>query len=175
MATARPKPLLKGDVFVAQACSCTCDPCTCGDTCTCEGADAYIGPRWRLVGDHIQDGNIQGIDVSQRTLLHLGQSSSEHANDWQEVILIDDRATPEQVRVLLETFQNQGSELAHPHQHPSQRAVYLAPMRYGLIEGHPTLDVTIFPGRFRVVHDGSSQPQAWTYNGHVALQGHLEE
>ena len=61
MSTMAPTPLkyqLTGAAFVAQACSCaqdsstacTGDPCICGEPCPCEGADLYLGPRWRFVG-----------------------------------------------------------------------------------------------------------------------------
>src|SRR5690348_15424476 len=88
---------LKGAIFAAQACACACDPCACGDRCTCEGADAYIGPRWRFLGDVIESGSVQGMDLSQRILLNFAQTSTETTNDWHEVILIDDGTTPQQV------------------------------------------------------------------------------
>jgi len=170
---------LKGDIFAAQACSCACDPCTCGDRCTCAGADAYVGPRWRFVGDHIESGTINGIDVSQRTLLNLGQSSTEKANDWHEVILIDDKATLDQVKALLEVFENQqGSEVAHPDRVPSsQRAVYLVPMQYVTIEEKDTLRATFSQDCSCLVRGNESEPwfKEWIYNGHVAVQQSLEQ
>jgi hypothetical protein len=170
---------LKGVVFAAQACSCSCDPCTCGDRCTCTGADAYIGPRWRFIGDHIDAGTINSIDVSNRTLLNLGQNSAEKANDWHETILIDDGATPDQVQALLEVFKDrQGSEVAHPDRLPShQRAVYLVPMQYMIIEGKDTLCVTFAPDRSRLVQGNASKPffKEWIYNDHVKVQQPLEQ
>jgi hypothetical protein len=170
---------LKGDIFAAQACSCACDPCTCGDRCTCTGADAYVGPRWRFVGDHIESGTINGIDVSQRTLLNLGQNSAEKANNWHETILIDDKATLDQVRALLETFQDrQGSEVAHPDRVPSsQRAVYLVPMQYMMIGGKNTLCATFSQDRSCLVRENEAEPffKEWIYNDHVAIQESLEQ
>ncbi len=169
---------LKGSVFAAQACSCSCEPCTCGDHCPCQGADDYIGPRWRFVGNYIEAGTVSGRDVSQRTLLNLAQNSGEKAADWNEVILIDDRATPDQVQALLQVFEgSQGSELAHPHRLPSaQRPVYLVPMHY-IIEGRPTLSVTFSQHRSRLVQGNASTPffKEWTYNGPVAVQQPLEQ
>lgn len=143
-----PAPLayqLKGAVFAVQACSCvhdpagTCtgDPCTCGDTCPCEGADLYLGPRWRFVGDAIDAGSIEGVDVAKCLYLNLAQTSSEASGDWREVILIDESATPDQVRVLLDLFgERQGSHVTHPQDRSAQaRAAYLVPMRYRMIQG----------------------------------------
>ena len=189
MSTIAPTPLkyqLKGAVFVAQACSCAhdssspgaCsgDPCTCGDPCPCDGADLYLGPRWRFVGDEIEAGTIEGVDVGQCIFLNLAQTSDEQAHDWREVILIDDRSTPDQVRVLLDLFAaRQGSDVAHPQGRPTQaRAIYLVPMRYRVIQGRPTLCVTFSSQRSRLVQGPTSAPiQAWTFNGRVAVRGQV--
>ncbi len=170
---------LKGDIFAAQACSCACDPCACGDHCTCVGAEAYIGARWRFVGDHIEYGTIDGKDVSHRTFLNLGQNSAEKTNDWHEVILIDDGATPNQVQALLDVFESrQSSEIAHPDRVLSgQRAVYLVPMQYVIAEGKKTLCVAFSQDRSRLVRGNASEPffKEWIYNGHVAVQQSLEQ
>lgn len=184
MAPAPIKHQLQGAVFAAQACSCardgvgrcTGDPCTCGETCSCEGAELYLGPRWRFVGDHIEGGTIEGVDVSGRTFLNLAQTSHETAQDWREVIFIDEGATPDQVRVLLELFQErQGSVVTHPQDQPSQaRPAYLVPMRYQVVRGQPILAVTFAPDRSRLVHGQAPEMiQPWTFNGRVAVRGQL--
>ncbi|HZU70553.1 MAG TPA: DUF1326 domain-containing protein [Ktedonobacteraceae bacterium] len=180
MTTTAPRTIqLIGSVFAAQACSCPCDPCVCGDHCTCKGAESYLGPRWRFVGDHIESGTASGIDVSQRTLLNLAQTASENSADWHETILIDDGATPEQVNALLATFQQrQGSEVAHTNRLPAtERPVYLVPMRYTTAEGRNILSVTFSPERSRLMQGDRSTPffKEWTYNGHVAVQQPLEQ
>ena len=188
MTLTAPAPLtyqVKGTVFGGQACSCahgsagacTGDPCTCGDPCPCEGADLYLGPRWRLVGDQLEAGTVEGVDVSQRIFLNLGQTAHERAHDWREVVLIDDGATPDQVRVLLALFQDrQGSDIAQPQHQPAQaRAVYLVPMRYRVIQQHPTLCVTFSPDRSRLVHGTAAAPiQDWTFNGQMAVRDLLD-
>ena len=185
MSTMAPAPLkyqLTGAAFVAQACSCahdsssacTGDPCICGEPCLCEGADLYLGPRWRFVGDQIEAGSIDGVDVGQRIYVNLAQTSDEQAHDWHEVILIDDGATSEQVRVLLELFEErQGSDLTHPEGRPRQaRAVYFVPMRFSVIQGRPILCATFSAQRSRLVHGSDSAPiQPWTFNGRVAVRG----
>jgi hypothetical protein len=187
MALMAPAPLeyqLKGVTFAAQACTCahdspgacTGDPCTCGESCTCEGADLYLGPRWRFVGDQLEAGSIEGVDVGHHIFLNLAQTSDEQARDWREVILIDDGATPDQVRVLLDLLQDrQGSVVTHPQDRPAQaRATYLVPMRYREIQGRPTLAVTHSAERSRLVHGTASAPiQPWTFNGRVAVRGQL--
>jgi len=187
-----PAPLayqLTGVVFAAQACSCahstpgtpgacTGDPCTCGETCPCEGADLYLGPRWRFVGDQLDAGTIEGVDVGGRIVLNLAQTTDEQARDWREVILIDEGATPDQVRVLVELFRDrQGSVVTHPQDRPTQaRAVYLVPMRYRVIQGRPILAVTHSPERSRLAQGAAPTPiQPWTFNGQVALQGQLSQ
>ena len=93
--------------------------------------------------------------------------------------MIDDRATPDQVEALLQMFErSQGSELAHPHRPPSaQRAVYLVPMRYMIIDGSPALSVTFSQYGSRLFRGNASKPffKEWTYNGPVAVQQSLEQ
>lgn len=167
---------LKGTVFAAQACSCPCDPCTCGDHCTCKGAEAYLGPRWRFVGDQIEEGTIADVDVSRRLLLSLAQNRNEHDTNWHEVILIDDAATPEQITMLLDLFERrQGSEVTHPDRVPSiQRAVYSVPMHVHNVQGRDALSVTFSKERSRLVRGNTSFFQEWSYNGHIAAQEPLE-
>ena len=184
MAPAPLKHQIKGAVFAAQACSCkhdpsaacTGDPCTCGETCPCEGAELYLGPRWRFVGDQLEAGAIEGVDVAQRIFLNLAQTSNEVSRDWRETILIDDGASPDHVRVLLDLFQErQGSNVTHPENRPAQaRAVYLVPMRYRMIQGSPILAVTFSQDRSRLVQGQSPAPiQPWTFNGQVQVRGKL--
>jgi hypothetical protein len=189
MAMMAPAPLkhqLKGAVFAAQACSCVHDtaeactgnPCTCGDHCPCEGAELYLGPRWRFVGDHIDMGTIEGVDVSGRTFLNLAQTPHEQSYDWQEMILIDDQATPDQVRVLLDLFKDrQGSAMTHPQDQPQQqRMACLVPMRYQEVHGQSVLSVTMSPDRCHIVQGTGGAPmQNWTFNGRVAVRGQLDQ
>lgn len=170
---------LKGHIFAAQACSCNCDPCVCDTPCPCEGADAYLGPRWRFVGDRIEEGTINGVDVSQRILLNLAQQASGGSQEWQEAILIDNQATLEQIRALLTLFEaRQSSEPAHQERVPvHQRPVYLVPMRYTIIKGRATLCVSFSSTSSCTVRSNANeQPQHdWSYNGHVAIQTPLDQ
>jgi hypothetical protein len=132
-----------------------------------------------LIGDYLESGSVQGVDVSRHLLLNFAQTSTETTNDWQEAILIDEGASPQQVDAFLKLFQDsQGSEVAHPdHIASSQRPVYLVPMKYSVVNGRPTLSVTCLHERIRQVR-GGGQPaenllKEWTYNGHVAVQQQL--
>jgi hypothetical protein len=116
------------------------------------------------------------VEVRQRLFLNLAQTSSEAADDWREVILIDERATPEQVRVLLDLFgERQGSHVTHPQDQVAHaRAAYLVPMRYRIMQGQLMLSVTFSSDRSRLVHGTPAAPiQAWTFNGPVAVRGNL--
>lgn len=182
MTTTPPTPpisQLDGFVFAAQACSCNCDPCVCNNNCSCQGADAYLGPRWRFVGDKINAGTLEGVDVSHRLLFNLAQTSSEKADDWHEVILIDEEATPEQVNVLLKAFAaSQGSRIADPHHPPvAERSVYLVPIHYFALEGRHILSVTFSEDRSQQVRGDRQTPffKEWTYNGHVVIREPLEQ
>jgi hypothetical protein len=112
-------------------------------------------------------------------LLNLAQTSEEKTEDWNEVILIDDRATPDHVEALLQIFErSQGSELAHPRRIPStQRPVYLVPMRYMIIDGSPALSVTFSQYGSRLFRGNASTSffKEWTYNGPVAVQQLLSQ
>ena len=114
--------------------------------------------------------------MGRRIFLNLAQTANERAGDWSETILLDDGATHDHVRVLLELVQErQGSVVTHPQDRPTQaRAVDLAPMRYRVIQGRPTLSVTHSPDRSRLVQGTAAAPiQAWTFNGRVAVRGQL--
>ena len=93
---------LKGEEFGARGCSgCSCDPCDC-NPCNCGESLLPSFPAWRVSGYRMTSGVIQGVDVSQYLVLSLAQPIGEGATDeWQEVILVDQQATPAQIEVLL--------------------------------------------------------------------------
>ncbi len=164
---------LESDIFMAHSCSCSCDPCTCLKECTCEGADAYLGSRWRFIGDHILSGQLSGVDLAGRTLLQLAVTTDEKSEDWQEVVLIDEQATPKQAEILLKAFQQRtGSHSSH-----MLPSAYLAPIHYLLVEQRPMLCVNASLDRLRSVGEQQQERPLhthWIYNGHVALQEQLD-
>ncbi len=95
---------------------------------------------------------------------------------WQEVILVDERATDEQIVALLSVFEDQLNSL--PAEIPStgmvKQAVYRTTMNYGVgLEG-PWLRVSFIPERASLMREGTpvkeAAPQSWNYDGRVALQ-----
>ena len=79
--------------------------------------------------------------------------------------------------MLLELFGVcQGSHVTHPQDQAAHvRAAYLVPMRYRIIQGQLVLSVTFSSDRNRLVQGTPTAPiQAWTFNGPVAVRGHLE-
>ena len=165
------KGLLESEVFAAHSCSCSCDPCICKENCGCDGADAYLGPRWRVLGQQELAGELEGVDLAGRTLLQLAMTSDEESEDWQELVLLDEHATQKQVDVLLHTLQGQQQD---KEQLPP---VFQGPIHYLLVEQRPTLCVHIVPQRLRSVL--AKVPlqlplQTWSYNGHVALLEQLD-
>ncbi|GCE31666.1 hypothetical protein KDA_71500 [Dictyobacter alpinus] len=175
------KYLLQGAVFGARGDSCSCNPCDC-NPCKCadgvRGNDGLSYPLWRVSGYYIETGTIQDIEVSDLSIMSLTQPVSVESNElWQEIFLIDARATSEQASALLSMFERQldsvPAEVAPlPH---TQRAVYRAQLAYHpAAEGNPTLHATFRPDQPSLLR-ASSDPQAyqaraWDYDGPMALR-----
>ncbi len=81
--------------FGMRGCSCTCSPCDC-DPCNCDDSRRPNFPHWRVSGLSIDAGELCGQDASGLFLLSFSQPTQQGSNEeWQEVILIDERATNE--------------------------------------------------------------------------------
>jgi hypothetical protein len=182
---------IKGDFFGARGGSCSCDPCdcnpcTCGDSVHGENEPSY--PLWRVSGYLVRTGLIHSVDVSDHLILSLTQPVHEgKADAWQEVILVDDAATNEQITALLEVFEDrldsvpaevralaQGTGLT-----PTKRVVYRTSMNYIPGEKNPTLHVDFTPDQkpwreaqgLQGTNDLNDQPvRAWHYHGPTALR-----
>ncbi|HEX6481158.1 MAG TPA: DUF1326 domain-containing protein [Ktedonobacteraceae bacterium] len=87
------------DGTLLEACSCMA-PCPCGigedpDEGSCDAFYAY----------HIDQGQINGVDVSGLTLVEVAQIPGNIlAGNWRLVMYVDDRATAEQQEALLHAF-----------------------------------------------------------------------
>ncbi len=101
------KVKVKGEMFGARGCSggCMCDPCEC-DPCTCGSDDLHPNPpRWRVSGCFIREGELQGVDVTGLVLVSLSLPlRAEPGSPWREVLLVDSRASDQQLAALLARF-----------------------------------------------------------------------
>jgi hypothetical protein len=91
-----------------QACSCTA-PCPCDI-----GDDPDGGACQDTVAYHIDQGQINGVDVSGLSLIQVVQIPGNIlAGNWRIVLFIDDKATPEQQAAILSAFNGElGGPLA---------------------------------------------------------------
>lgn len=94
------------DGTLLEACSCMA-PCPCWigedpDGGSCDSFNAY----------HIDQGQINGVDVSGLTLVNVAQiPGNVLAGNWRIVIYLDDKATAEQQEAILNAF---GGKLGGP-------------------------------------------------------------
>jgi len=89
------------------------EACSCNVLCPCWiGEDPDLGDCRGLLSFHVDAGQIRGIDVSDLTVILAAYiPGNVLAGNWEVVVLIDDRATPEQREGLLAAF---GGELGGP-------------------------------------------------------------
>jgi hypothetical protein len=111
-------------------------------------------------------------------LLSLAQPDEEGA--WEEVLLVEQEATPEHIAGLLALFEEDLASLpAEIEPQPrSRRAVYRAPLIYFADVTRPLLRVTLTRDQITQVR-GSEQhgrafPREWIYDGPMALRGTIK-
>src|SRR6266705_3835875 len=87
------------DGFLLEACSCMAPcPCWIGDDPDGGNCDAFVA-------HHISQVQIQGVDVSNLIVVQVVQiPGNVLAGNWRTVFYVDDRATPEQQRALLDAW-----------------------------------------------------------------------
>lgn len=141
-------------------------------------AEASTKARWnssRFAWSRNQ--SIPYVEVTTHLILSLTQPVQEGQTDaWQEIILVDDRATDEQATALLDLFEE------HLESVPAEvtsidatkKAVYRASMSYTPGETHPTLHVDFTPDKSRLIRGSSALNQepirAWQYDGRMVLR-----
>ena len=172
---------IHGELFGARGCSgCSCDPCDC-DPCNCGDSATPSYPAWRVSGCMIITGEMHGVDVSQHLVLSLAQPVREGATDeWQEVMLVDQRATSEQIDALLAACEERLASI--PAEVKSyaraQQAVYQVPMSYEYGAEGPVLHVAFVQEQAELIREGANPAQntfrAWTYDGPMALRGSID-
>ena len=173
-----PRLNIVGETFGARGCSssCSCDPCDC-NPCGC-GDEHHAGPNypaWRVSGYYIETGEMKGLDVSHLALLGLAQPVKEGDNEhWQEVLLVDNRATGEQVMALLTQFEGQLESMPAEvgTYTPALRSVYQLPIAYSHQKDELSLRVQFIPEAATFIRQGadSSPIRSWSYDGPMALR-----
>lgn len=164
--------VVQGEAFGARGCSgCTCDPCDC-NPCNC--GDGVAIPRWRVSGFFVEKSEPEALDVSGLLILSLAQPRGEsETGEWQEVLLIDSRASISQADILLNAF---GARLASiPAEigtsFSGQRSVYQVPMSYRQEEQRPWLEVEFTPEKALPIRENLESPfKEWRYSGPMALR-----
>ena len=92
--------LLEGTLIEACACNVLC-PCWIGE-------DPDHGECYALLAYHIDRGQVGGLDVSGHTMVMITYSPGNVlAGNWDEVLLVDDTASPEQRDALVQVFTGQ--------------------------------------------------------------------
>jgi hypothetical protein len=83
------------------------EACNCNVLCPCWiGEDPDNGTCDSVIAYHIDRGQISGVDVSGLTLLEAHHiPGNVLAGNWRQVILVDDRASDNQIRLLGDAFQ----------------------------------------------------------------------
>lgn len=117
--------------------------CDCNVLCPCWiGGDPDNGTCDAIVAYHFDRGTIDGMDVSGRTLAILNHIPGNILKgNWRVVIVVDDKATPQQQEALLNVFTGKlGGPVADLVQLVGEVvAVERAPIIFEVKEGKGTL------------------------------------
>lgn len=173
-ATTTQRVNVRGDVFGARGCSsCSCDPCDC-NPCTCGNSLQPAYPEWRVSGYMIDKGEIHGIDVGGQLIISLAQPLQEAAsNQWQEILLVSEQATPSQIEALLAAFATElesiPAEVKGYIRKP--QAVYTLPIHYTGATEKPILQVTFTRQQAALIREGAYDTfKEWYYHGPMTLR-----
>ncbi|MGH2417143.1 MAG: DUF1326 domain-containing protein [Candidatus Limnocylindria bacterium] len=119
--------------------------CTCNVLCPCWiGEDPDGGTCESTLGWRIDDGRIEGVDVSGMTIamtVHIPGNILK--GDWKAVVFVDDRSSPEQQEAMLKLFTGQlGGAIADLAGLVGEVvAVERVPITFTVDEGKGTLDL----------------------------------
>jgi hypothetical protein len=121
------------------------EACNCNVLCPCWiGEDPDNGTCDSIIAYHIDRGQISGVEVSGLTLLEAHHiPGNVLAGNWRQVILVDDRASHDQLRVLADAFQGRlGGPLGDLAGLVGERlGVFPAPIDHQLVGGQGTIRV----------------------------------
>jgi hypothetical protein len=121
------------------------EACSCDVLCPCWiGEDPDRGDCQAFLSYHFDTGRIRGLDVSGLTIVAATYiPGNVLAGNWEQVILVDDRATPEQRDAILAAL---GGKLGGPLADLSQlvgtvKAVESVPISHELVGGAGTVTI----------------------------------
>lgn len=107
MATVQPAGTAQAQRYVYNLQGSLLEACSCDVVCPCwVGADPDKGTCDAFVAYHYDRGEINGIDVSGLEMIMLAQIPGNvlTPKSWKIVVLMDDRATDEQVQALTDAY-----------------------------------------------------------------------
>jgi hypothetical protein len=119
--------------------------CSCGVLCPCWiGEDPDGGECFGIVAYHIDSGQVTGVDVAGRSAVMVNHiPGNVLAGNWEQVMLVDDRATARQRDTLVAVFSGRlGGPLADLAQLVGTvKGVESVPIRHEVHGGTGTLRV----------------------------------
>lgn len=172
--------MVKGSLFGARGGSCSCDPCDC-NPCHCGDALPPNLPLWRVSGCFIREGHVGETDLAHLILLSVALPGEENAASiWEEILLVDQRATPAQIDALLDLFDDSLESMpAEIETRPqTRRAVYRVSIVYIPDDQRPLLRVSATDEQMVLLRAAEDEPIArshhWIYDGPMAPRGDLD-
>ncbi|MGH2764228.1 MAG: DUF1326 domain-containing protein [Thermoleophilaceae bacterium] len=121
------------------------EACDCDVLCPCWiGEDPDGGTCQAVVAYHLDRGTIRGVDVSGLTQVSVAFiPGNVLAGDWKLVVFVDDQATEEQEKAILDAFTGKlGGPLADLAELIGEvLAVVRAPISHEIVEGRGTLRI----------------------------------
>lgn len=121
------------------------EACSCKTPCPCWiGEDPDDGSCDSFVAYHVEQGEIQGVDVAGLTLVKIVYiPGNVLAGNWRAVIYADAKGTPEQLDLLIKVFKGElGGSLADlAHLVSENLDVRVASIDYHIREGQGTIRI----------------------------------
>ena len=136
MTTAAKTYTLSGQILEACSCSAPC-PCWIGD-------DPDGGYCDSFVAYHIEQGEVQGIDVSGLTLVKIVYiPGNVFQGNWRAVVYVDSKGTAQQQRALIKVFNGElGGAIADVAKLVSEVLdVRIAPIEYNIQDGRGQIKI----------------------------------
>lgn len=122
------------------------EACSCSTPCPCWiGEDPDHGACDSFVAYHIEQGEVQGVDVSGLTLVKIVYiPGNVFAGNWRAVVYVDAQGTPEQQQALIKVFNGElGGALADLAKLVSETLdVRIAPIEYRIQQAQGTISIS---------------------------------